>query len=122
MNYNLYVLGRFCRNRMMNAMIIVPLLFAALFAYQAGNTFELAAGTSRIVNPVSRSAFAIQNKQNTKQTHLWPIKQRSIVFVRSLTQLYMLPSLLMREFHTAVPQRMRELFMAPIKFTSHFVG
>jgi hypothetical protein len=120
-NYNLYVLGRFCRNRMMNAMIIVPLLISALFAYQAGNTFELAAGTSRICN-AARPACVIQNKQNAKQTHLWTFKVRSIVFVHSLVQQYKLPSLLSREFHTAVPQRLRAILMTPIKFTSHFVG
>lgn len=109
------------RSRIMHVLIIVPLLLAALFAYQAGNSFELTAGASR-VSSVSRAAYELTDRQKADRKQLWLLKAKALAFVRSLIRVYMLPPHNRYALSSAVPQRMRDLLMTPIKFTSRYVG
>ncbi|CAM4095837.1 hypothetical protein L1N85_10585 [Paenibacillus alkaliterrae] len=122
MNHSLYVRGRFCSNQLMNLLVIVPLLFAALFAYQASNFFELTAGTSRI-NAVARTAYVTVDRQNANKKHFLPpinVLPGAIAHARKL--IYSLSITLRSALSTSIPQSLRNLFLFPIKYTSLFVG
>ncbi|WP_424768675.1 hypothetical protein [Paenibacillus sp. sgz302251] len=121
MNNNRYDCGRFCRSRFLHMLVIVPLLLAALFAYQAGNSFELTAGTNRI-NAAANVSSAMIDRQNINNNFLLPETAPVHPFVREILMIYLLTRSLAAAMRTTVPQRMRDLHMAPIKFTSQFVG
>ncbi|WP_419871135.1 hypothetical protein [Candidatus Pristimantibacillus sp. PTI5] len=123
MNNGVHEFGRISRKHFMNLLIIVPLLLAALFAYQAGNTFELTAGASRIT-AASKSKYTASvnaGKSNSTTKPILPENVLLVSFLHSLLLLYR-KSATLYALRTSVPQRMRDLLMTPIKFTSHFVG
>lgn len=119
MKNNTYGYGRVNRNRFLNLLIIFPLLIAALFAYEAGNAFELTAGPNRVL--ISKSSYkAVCNSKSTTKTFL-PENVYLIAYSHALLIIFTL-SIAHSALRTTVPQRLRDLFMHPIKFTSHFVG
>ncbi|WP_141502172.1 hypothetical protein [Paenibacillus luteus] len=120
MNNGVLEFGRISRKHLMNLLIIVPLLMAALFAYQAGNTFELTAAASRITAD-AKYATANVGKQNSSTKVFLPENLLLASYMHALMLMYWLAATL-SALHTFVPQRMRDLLMTPIKFTSHFVG
>ncbi|MBD2872445.1 hypothetical protein [Paenibacillus arenilitoris] len=121
MNLNACAQGRQCRSRFMNLLVIVPLLLAALFAYQAGNSFEQTAGASRFHAAV-RSAYSYSDRRNAKRKT--PLPDNAIIhaFVHALYLRRLFATSLLQALRTTVPQRLREQVMAPIKFTSRFVA
>ncbi|MCA0756448.1 hypothetical protein KP806_15445 [Paenibacillus sp. N4] len=121
MNRIISIDERLYRSRIMHVLLIVPLLLAALFAYQAGNSFELTAGASRVSN-VSRATFEMSDREKAGRKQLWLLKARALAFVRALVRVYLLPPHPFYALSSAVPQRMRDLLMTPIKFTSRYVG
>lgn len=121
MNRNMSNDEQLYRSRIMHMLLIVPLLLAALFAYQAGNSFELTAGASRVSN-VSRATYELSDRQKADRKQLWLLKAKAMAFVRTLIRVYLLPPHPRYALSSAVPQRMRNLLMTPIKFTSRYVG
>jgi hypothetical protein len=105
----------------MNLLVIVPLLIAALFAYQAGNSFELTAGTSRFQAAAQVSSSAA-GRQNARQKTPLPVNALINAFIHALIYQYLLSTTLLFALRTSVPQRLRRQLLAPIKFTSRFVG
>lgn len=120
MNKSLYDFGRSRSKHILNLLIIVPLLLAALFAYQAGNSFEQTAGASRITAAV-RYTTSITGKQGTRTKVFLPENVLLAAALHALTLMSRLSANL-SALRTFVPQRLRDLLMTPIKFTSHFVG
>ncbi|MDQ8736122.1 hypothetical protein [Paenibacillus sp. LHD-38] len=121
MNKGVHEFGRISRKHLMNLLIIVPLLLAALFAYQAGNTFEQTAGASRIHASVKYTASVNVGKMNSTTKLFLPENVLLVAYLHSLLLLFRRSTTLFA-LRTSVPQRMRDLLMTPIKFTSHFVG
>jgi hypothetical protein len=120
MNNSVYDFGRISRKHLMNLLIIVPLLLAALFAYQAGNTFEQTAGASRMTASAKYST-SIVGKQNTTTKVFFPENVLLAAYMHAFLHMHWLSANL-SALRTTVPQRLRDLLMTPIKFTSHFVG
>ncbi|NIK78155.1 hypothetical protein FHS15_003293 [Paenibacillus castaneae] len=120
MNHSMYAYGRFACNRLFSVLIIIPLLFAALFAYEAGNNFELTAGSNRF-HSVSKSSYKAFSKSNSTTKSFLPENIHLIAYSHALMQIFTL-SLTLSALQTSVPQRLRDLLLHPIKFTSHFVG
>ncbi|OBZ11194.1 MULTISPECIES: hypothetical protein [Bacillales] len=120
MNNRALDFGHISRKHLMNLLIIVPLLLAALFAYQAGNTFELTAGASRMTASAKYST-SIVGKQNTTTKVFFPENVLLAAYMHAFLHMHWLSTSL-AALRTTVPQRLRDLLMTPIKFTSHFVG
>ncbi|MGO4547649.1 hypothetical protein AB4Z29_22940 [Paenibacillus sp. 2TAB23] len=121
MNKDVLELGRISRKRAMNLLIIVPLLLAALFAYQAGNTFEQTAGASRMVASARFAGSANVGRKNSTTKVFLPENVLLVSYLSALRRIFR-HSVSRFELRTTIPQRMRDLLMTPIKFTSHFVG
>ncbi|WP_138754921.1 hypothetical protein [Paenibacillus sinopodophylli] len=121
MNKDVYEFGHISRKRIMNLLIIVPLLLAALFAYQAGNMFEQTAGASRIIAGARYAASVSVGKKNGTTKSFLPENQLLVSYLSALMRIFR-HSVSRFELRTTIPQRLRDLLMNPIKFTSHFVG
>jgi len=120
MNNGVLGFRRMSRKHIMNLFLIVPLLFAALFAYQAGNMFELTAGASRINAAVKYATSTVRKQSTTAKTFL-PENVLVAAYVHALMLIYW-RSTTLSALVTSYRQRLRDLLMTPIKFTSHFVG
>ncbi|OME82111.1 hypothetical protein BK120_15655 [Paenibacillus sp. FSL A5-0031] len=120
MNNGVHDFSPISRKHLMNLFLIVPLLLAALFAYQAGNMFELTAGASRIT-AAAKYATSTVRKQSTTATTFLPENALVAAYMHALMLIYW-RSTTLSALVTTYRQRLRDLLMTPIKFTSHFVG
>ncbi|HTG68041.1 MAG TPA: hypothetical protein VL921_02185 [Candidatus Udaeobacter sp.] len=120
MNKSVHDFGRSSSKHMLNLLIIVPLLLTALFAYQAGNSFEQTAGASRMTAAVQYTT-SITGKQRTGTKVFLPENVLPAAAMYALMLMSRLSANL-SALRTSVPQRLRDLLMTPIKFTSQFVG
>ncbi|MDQ0062298.1 hypothetical protein [Paenibacillus harenae] len=111
---------RLFRNRFINLLIILPLLLTALFAYQAGNNFELTAGSSRF-NPVARATTCYARDGRSASKLLQPVRRKPAAYKASLAVLYGRPAYLSPLSQTIL-QQLKRLLLKPIKYTSVFIG
>lgn len=107
-------------NRFINLLIILPLLLTALFAYQAGNNFELAAGSSRF-NPVARATTCYAQNGRSASKLLQPVRRKPAAYKASLAVLYGRPAYL-SPLSLTILQRLKRILLKPIKYTSVFIG
>ncbi|MGO4369791.1 hypothetical protein AB4Z21_03145 [Paenibacillus sp. MCAF20] len=108
------------RNRFFNLLIILPLLLTALFAYQAGNNFELTAGSSRF-NPVARATTCAALNGRSPSKLLQPIRRKPAAYKVSLAVLFGRPAYL-SPLSLTILQRLKRLLLKPIKYTSVYIG
>lgn len=107
------------RTRFLALALLLPLLITALFAYQAGNNFELTAGTRR--NQVRTMAACVQVDKHPAETKaLLPNSPDEASAAASLLLVYLL-RLPLTSLLTPHRSRLLRQLLRTIQFSGRFV-
>ncbi|MBH5318664.1 hypothetical protein I6N90_12735 [Paenibacillus sp. GSMTC-2017] len=115
----LYVRHKARLSCLFTLIVMLPLLLSASFAYQAGNNFELTAGTNKSVASSSTIQYS-QSKHPSDTKALIPNSPDVLAVAISLLGIYLL-TIPLSTILTPYFQMLRDKLLAPIKFTSTFV-
>ncbi|RIX60228.1 hypothetical protein D3P08_01220 [Paenibacillus nanensis] len=107
--------------RILAFMVLLPLFLTASFAYQAGNNFELTAGSgSNRTTPSSHTVIVSRDRHPSDTKALPPQSPCVDAVVSSLLIIYLLriPNTL---FHTPHVLQMKRQLLRPVKLTGGYV-
>ncbi|MFD0589569.1 hypothetical protein ACFQZE_16390 [Paenibacillus sp. GCM10027627] len=107
--------------RYLTFFLLLPLLITASFAYQAGNNFELTAGSGKITS--SGTALHVQSgpgKHPSETKALLPNSPDILAVTSSLLVIYLL-AICDSYFRTPHRQGLRDRIVNVMKYTSNYV-